>query len=281
MNAAISMAPEHQEVKSRLVKLCLSILRPLVKILLRHGMSAQEFTEITRWVFVDVAMHEKEFALKSRSKTFKSRVAVITGLSRKEVLRLSSAPSPDEQDQLPSFNRAARVMTGWTENPQFCDSKDHPKLLPIKGGSASFHHLVRLYSGDVPPRAVLDELRRCGAVEIVDGDSVRLKKFAFFPANGSSEELDIVAMSASDLIRTMEYNTRHGLADEDKLPQRALFTRALPCEKLPEVREYVRKEIDAFARKIHHYLTEVEDKPMKSGVTYCRAGIGLYAFESG
>lgn len=279
MSAAVAMAPEQRAVKSSLIKLCLKVLRPLVRILLRHGMSAQEFTEITRWVFVDVAMNDDEFALKTRSKTFKSRAAVITGLSRKEVLRLSDSPSPDEQEDLPSFNRAARVMTGWTENRQFSEGNDKPKMLPIKGGSESFHHLVRLYSGDVPPRAVLDELRRCGAVEIVNGDHVRLKKFAFFPETGSEQELEIVSMCASDLLHTLERNTRSGLPEEDRLPQRALFSRSLPAEKLPEARNYIRKEIDSVARKVHHYLTELEDKPRKSRVTYYRAGIGLYGFE--
>ena len=60
------------------------ILWPLARILLRNGITAVAFQELARKVFVDVAY--EEFALTGRTQSA-SRVAVITGLSRKEVAR--------------------------------------------------------------------------------------------------------------------------------------------------------------------------------------------------
>lgn len=280
MSTAFALDVQQQETKSRLVRLVVRILRPLVRLLLRHGMSCQEFTEISRWVYVDVAMRDREFALKSRSKQFKSRAAVITGLSRKEVLRLLEFKGPEELEDIQPLNRAARVLTGWTENTLFCEGKDQPKVLPIKGGTGSFHDLVRLYSGDVPPRAVLDELRRCGAVEIVDGDSVRLRRFAYFPETGSSEEIDLINMMVGDLLETMDHNTANNLPAEHGRPYRAAFSSRLPEEAMEEVRDFVRKELKATSRKVHHFVSEREDKVKRSGKRYHRAGLGLFYFES-
>lgn len=280
MATAFALDDQQQETKSRLVRLVVRILRPLVRLLLRHGMSCQEFTEISRWVYVDVAMRDREFALKSRSKQFKSRAAVITGLSRKEVLRLLEFKGPGDLEDIQPLNRAARVLTGWTENALFCTGKDQPKVLPIKGGTGSFHDLVRLYSGDVPPRAVLDELRRCGAVEIVDGDSVRLKRFAYFPQTGSLEEIDLVKMMTGDLLDTFDYNLVNNLQGEQCRPYRAAFSSSLPEEAMEEVRDFVRKELKATSRRVHHFVSEREEKVKQSGRRYYRAGIGLYYFES-
>src|SRR5690606_40469821 len=95
---SIAFAPDsfQLDIKRKLVRMSVRILRPLIRVLLRHGMSCQDFTEIARWVYVDVAMKDSEFALKSRSKQFKSRAAVITGLSRKAVLRLLDVRGPDD-----------------------------------------------------------------------------------------------------------------------------------------------------------------------------------------
>jgi len=280
MSTVFTLDSRQQETKGKLVRLAVRILRPLIRLLLRHGMSCQEFTEISRWVYVDVAMRDSEFALKSRSKQFKSRAAVITGLSRKEVLRLLEFNGPEELEDIQPLNRAARVLTGWTENGLFCDGKDQPKVLPIKGGSGSFHDLVRLYSGDVPPRAVLDELRRCGAVEIIDGDSVRLKRFAYFPETGSIEEIDAIQMVTGDLLDTIDYNLVNNLQGTDARAYREAFSSRLPESVIDEVRDYIGKELKATSRKVHHFVSEREDKVKRSGKQYYRAGLGLYYFES-
>lgn len=272
-----NLAVEEQPlVQKALVRLAVKVLRPLARILLRHGMSSVEFNEISRWVFVDVAMTDPQFSIPERSQS-KSRVAVLTGLSRKEVLRLREMTAPDQAEEFSSSNRAARVLTGWTENPMFSDDKDQPRELPLKKGAPSFADLVRMYSGDMPYRVVLDELLRSGAVE-VEGGRVRLRKLSYFPASGSREELEIVAMCASDLISTMEHNCRPGCTV--KFPQRAVYSARVPEEALPTVREFIRKETDTLARRVHHFITDISDHVKEPATHHRRAGLGLYYFES-
>lgn len=156
-----------------LVMLVLRALRPVARIALRHGMSCLEFEDVARWVFVDVALHDPLFALPGRGKQFKSRAAILTGLSRKEVMRLARQAPPHEAD-LYCRNRAARVVAGWS-SPPYADPRGNPRVLSLKDGEDSFARLVRSCGGDVPHRAILDELTGCGAVERLDGDRLRLK----------------------------------------------------------------------------------------------------------
>ncbi|HEX6928863.1 MAG TPA: DUF6502 family protein [Gammaproteobacteria bacterium] len=152
-----------------------TVLRPVVRILLRYGLSYPEFNQVARRLYVDVAMKEPEFRGLRRKRQYKSRVACITGLSRKEVLRLVDAPRPSEDDHLRSSNRAARVLEGWITDSRYRGSNGKPLPLPFRAprGMRSFSELVHAYSGDIPPRAILDELNRAGSCAAMN-DEVRV-----------------------------------------------------------------------------------------------------------
>ncbi len=182
------MAAKQPVLQRALVSLIVRTLRPIARIALRHCMSCLEFEDIARWVFVDVALNDPLLSLNRRGKQFKSRAAILTGLSRKEVMRLSRQPSPVDGRELLSRNRAARVVAGWML-PPYVDGRGTPRVLAIKGGNDSFLHLVRSHGGDVPYRAILDELLESGVVERVNGKGLRLKSKGKLYPRGSHEAL--------------------------------------------------------------------------------------------
>lgn len=179
------------------------ILRPVARIALRHNMSSIEFEEISRWVFVDVALSDPSLSLSGRNKQFKSRAAILTGLSRKEVMRLSRQPQPGEHGEVPCRNRAARVIAGWM-SPPYADSRGKPRVLPLKDGGDSFVQLVKSCGGDVPYRAILDELVDCGAVERVDGKGLRLRSAGRLYMRGSPEALQKAGEGLDGLLASVE-----------------------------------------------------------------------------
>src|SRR5512143_780780 len=135
----------------------LRLLRPLVRILLRNGVSFGTFSELAKWLFIDVA--NKEFAIEGRKQS-DSRVSVITGLSRREVMRVRQLPKPDVAVSAEKHNRAARVLAAWRREKSFLDAEGNPAALPMEGSGSTFSVLVNRFSGNVPPRAILDELTR-------------------------------------------------------------------------------------------------------------------------
>lgn len=184
----IAVATKRPVLHKALVMLMVRILRPVARIALRHSMSSVEFEEIARWVFVDVALSDPQLSLSGRTKQFKSRAAILTGLSRKEVMRLSRQPQPGENGEVLCRNRAARVVAGWM-SPPYADSRGKPRILAIKDGNDSFQQLVKSCGGDVPYRAILDELMENGAVERVNGKGLRLKSTGRLYPRGSPESL--------------------------------------------------------------------------------------------
>src|SRR6185503_18575002 len=120
------------------------LLRPLFRVLLRQSMSFVAFEELAKRVYVEVAMND--FAIEGKKPSI-SRASILSGLTRKEVQRLLAEPAGNGGDSGERYNRAARVLTGWTRDAEFLDSLGEPRALPFDG-EAGFAALVRRHSGD-------------------------------------------------------------------------------------------------------------------------------------
>lgn len=176
-----------------------TILRPVIRMLLRFGLSYPEFNQISRKLFVSVAMQEPEFRIPRRRHQYKSRVALLTALSRKEVLRLLEAKRPVDDAELQQSNRAARVLDGWLHDSRFLDERGEPLPLPFKAadGRRSFSLLVADYSGDIPPRAVLDELLATMTCATFGDDDIRIVRREYVARAFDVETMTAAAMRAT------------------------------------------------------------------------------------
>lgn len=252
------------------------VLRPLVRLLLRHGVSHRTFTELAKWVYVDVAT--AEFSLETRKQS-SSRVAVLTGLTRKEVSRLREQSQPVAQSQTEQYNRAARIIGGWLRDPAFRTRAGKPAVLPVHDGDGSFAALARRYSGDMPVRALLDELLRVGAVELDTRGRVKLLSRGYVPQGDSAAQLAILGTDVALLLDTIDRNLAG--ADAEPRYQRKVAYDNLPDAALPEFRALAARDAQALLERLNAWLAE-HDRDTNPGVTgpgRNRAGVGIYYFE--
>lgn len=222
-------------------------------------------------------MHE--FSIPGKKQTI-SRVSILSGLSRKEVQRLldeeSQSPKTDAGER---YNRAARVIAGWVRDKEFTSMSGDPLELSVTGDGISFSLLVKRYSGDVPARAVLDELLRVGAVERLEDDRIRLVSRAYIPRTSDLDKLDILGTDVADLITTIDHNMRSGAADPRF--QRKVMYDNLPEESIPQFRALSVERAQALLEKMDEWLSQ-HDRDVNSsvkGTGRVRAGIGIYYFE--
>jgi hypothetical protein len=137
------------------------LLCALALLLVPSGVTPKHFAELAKYAFVDAAGRLSRFR---NGRLNRSRIAVITGLNRAEVKRLLAQGRVTNSSGISRGSRAARVVSGWMSDRRYLDRSGRPKTLPISGHKTSFATLVREYGGDVPHRAVLDELKRTRAV---------------------------------------------------------------------------------------------------------------------
>src|SRR4030043_2466923 len=99
------------------------LLHPLVMFLLRNGVPYQTFADIAKRVYVDLATEKFDIPGRKQSKSW---VSILTGLSRREVLRVKRLPAQDDLGALDRINRAARVIAGWVRDPRFSGASGEP-----------------------------------------------------------------------------------------------------------------------------------------------------------
>lgn len=259
------------------------ILRPLARLLLRNGIPFGEFADLVKRAYVEAAL--EDFG-DGRRKPTDSRAAVMTGLTRKEVRRHREILSGEGASAVSAShsNRASRVVSGWVHDAAFQDVNGEPALLPLDG-VLSFSELVRRHSGDMPPRAVLDELLRVGVVG-VDAESGRLalRQRAYVPAGDSEEMLQIFGEDVSDLIATIDHNLVSGESGSQPLFQRTLTYNNIPPEIMARWRSHAAAQSQALLEQLDRWLGPHDlDIAGRSGNgrtgETVRTGVSLFYFE--
>jgi hypothetical protein len=250
------------------------LLRPLMRLMLRHSVPFSAFEELAKRVYVDVAMND--FALPGKKPSI-SRAAILTGLTRKDVQRLvtpsdDAGSAPEER-----YNRAARVLTGWIRDPDFLNGDGQPRPLDIEG-DAGFAALVRRHSGDVPARAVLDELLRVGAVVQHPGGRLEPVARAYVPRQGEAEKLDILGTDVAALIDTIDHNLQHGATDPRF--QRKVSYRSIAAEHLPAFRKLSASHAQSLLEKLDRWLADHDNVgPDDTHIPRAQVGLGIYYME--
>lgn len=265
-------AQVQQAISAAVVRL----LRPLVRILLRNGIPYNAFADLAKRIYVDVAT--EDFQIPGRKQSV-SRVSIITGLTRKEVQRVKSLSGLDDEGAAERYNRAARVISGWIRDSRYSSTEEGPPPLPLEGEGPSFTELVKRYSGDVPPRAVRDELVRVGAAEQMKDGRIRLLSRSYVPRTGEVEKIGILGTDVSELISTIDHNLTAAAA-EAFLQQKVSYDN-LPVEAVPEIRKIARMRaeelLDFLDRTISAHDRDVN--PAVRGTGRKRAGVGIFYFE--
>lgn len=156
-----------EEVKDHLRRALSLMFKPLVRLLIAQGVTHAEFSETAKEVYVEVALRHFE----NDGRVNKSRIAIMTGLTRKEVKNvIDRALTVDYKER--TYSRPARVLTGWYSDPAFQGPYGIPLELPYESTDSegqSFVDLVRRYSGDMAPRQMLNQLLESGSVAEVEG----------------------------------------------------------------------------------------------------------------
>lgn len=264
------------EIKKAISSAIVKLLRPLVTILLRNNIPYGTFAELAKWVYVDAA--SKEFGIKGRKQSA-SRVSILTGLSRKEVKRIKDIREPDDLGATERYNRAGRVISGWLKDGRFLSDDGSPMALALEGEKVSFSALVKDYSGDIPVRALLDEmLNTQGVIELKDG-RIKLLSKGYIVKKGDVEKLGILGRDVSELILTINHNL---VCDQQELfLQRKTSYDNIPEDALCEVKTLISQKGAEFVESMDKLISKYDKdaNPVVNGKGRKRAGLGIFYFE--
>jgi len=182
------------------------LLRPLVKIMLREGMSYSNFAALAQMAFVESAA--KDF-VGSGAKAPISSVCELTGLTSDEVLgSVVEQERFDASEIIDVSNPCARVLHGWHNDKDYVGPYGYPVDLVMEGPALSLTKLAKRHAPGVPPQMILNELRRIGAVTEVGANVWKALKQDYIEPSLSPENLGRMASLVESLLSTLENNTR-------------------------------------------------------------------------
>lgn len=268
MDARVALIPP-----VALIRAVRRLLRPLVRLLLAHGVGYPYFANLAKAVFVEVAA--RDFPASEGTMT-DSRVSLLSGVHRREVKRLRSE---NHQTEVPeTVSMGAQLVARWCADPLYLDEDGRPKPLPRlarMGGDASFEALVAGVSKDIRPRAVLDEWLNLGVASVDAQDRVCLAEAAFIPAQGFDEKAFFLGKGIHDHLAAAGHNL---LGRQPPFLDRMAYYNGLTQESLEELRQLGRELAMHALREFNRKALELQSRDSKKEDARFRVTFGEYFY---
>ena len=270
----------NSDIQIRMLNAAYACMLPLARLLLRAGITYRQFDAVAKRAFVREAMGESD----SRGRaTNTSRVAVKTGLSRKDVKRVrDSLGSPELLGVGPATDQSgppSRVLHTWHVDERFLDEEGQPRVLEFQNEIAGFSALVHAVAGDVPPGAVRAELRRAGAIiEREDGSLQAVKRY-YVPGNVDEKAITVMSGMVFPMTAGVAHNSDPTRESEGFI-QRFAFSDSLDASVVPEFRRWSRIQATKFIEAMDDWLAEHESREsLDVHEAPTTAGIGVFYYE--
>jgi hypothetical protein len=254
------------------------MLRTVVRHLIEHGITYPALTQMMREIYLDVA--EAEFALPFKRQT-DSRLALVTGLNRKEISRLRRLRKTPRASVAPEENLVTHVIGRWMAGPPYAAADGTPRRLAYDSNRprvASFARLVRELSVDIPVRSVLDELLRVGVVALLSDGHVELRREAYIPPEDVAAKLSLLGTDPAELFATIMHNIEH--PDAPRLQRKVVYDN-IGADALAAIRAGVLRTGEQFIRGANALLAahDRDRNPRAAGGRRMRLVLGTYYFE--
>lgn len=260
------------------------LFNPLIRILIRNGVTATETTDLVRRAYVEAATSE-EFQLLGR-RISDTRIAILTGLSRKEVHRLRNEPAETESES--NFSRIGRLIAAWNQDSDFTGPYGLPLGIPFDdqpgNETPSFKELVRRHSGDMSPRAMLDELLRTGLAHIDEDGLIRNSGRTYIPSKLDPAAIERLGKIVSRLANTLDFNNQVEDPNLGRYERDVITDIGLTEEQYRQFNVYLRAKCQQLLETIDNWLATQEGRlsayqePQRLPRRKLMTGIGVFHF---
>ena len=266
-------------IRSGLLAAFRVMMRPLVRILIRNGITHNELSETLKLVFVEVA--DVDFAMPDR-KASRSRVAILTGLTRKEVSKqIAILQGKEGALEVGNLNRVARLLQGWHTDSAYTGPYGMPRELPFESADGiCLSELIRHYCDDAPALAMAEELVRVGVIEQLPNRSYKVLTRAYVPKSLHPDALERLGSVIRNFVNTIEYNMETDAPAMTRFERVVRSDNGLREDLLPAFDRLLRIKGQQLLVELDNWFSAQEsDAPRSDEDTVTvRTGVGIYHF---
>nr|WP_314071200.1 DUF6502 family protein [uncultured Roseococcus sp.] len=245
-------------------------LRPLVRLLIRAGVTFPVCAEMLRCLYVETAA--KDPSPDGRPPT-DSRLTLLTGVHRKEIRRLREAAEPGDDAPPAVVTLNSQLIARWLGLPETTDEGGDP--LPLS--RAGFDALVAGVTTDLRPRTVLDNWIAQGIATIDPDERIRLNVAAFVPREGGEARLFYLSRNLHDHVAAAAANV--SAAGAPPFLERSLHYDRLSPEAAAKLEAAGRAAAQQLLVDLNRLaLSLVEDEEKVPGAPTRRVNLGIYLY---
>jgi hypothetical protein len=263
-------------IKALILSACRHLLGPIARMLLRSGVTWAEFRDLSKEVFVEIA--RRDYGIQGRP-TNVARVAMITGINRREVSRLRDVLLGRESRQISSESRISRILTGWHVDPEFCDENGAPMPLPASGDKRSLARLFKKYAGDLPHGALRKELTQLGLMEKTRNGEFVAKSRHYMRKQFDPDIVRQMGIALHEHGATLAHNIDQDRTGPPRF-ERMASNSNVSSKSVKALQKLVEERGEEFLEEIDSWLSEHEVEADSGGSGKpVRLGVGLFYFE--
>lgn len=262
------------ELKKHVIRSCRHLILPVVRFLLRHGVTWAEFSDLSKDAYIMVA--RSDYGIDGRP-TNNARVAMLTGISRRAVAQLrdrllDGADIDDEQ----RGNQISQILTGWHVDPEFLDSSGQPKVLRATGPLGSLSVLLKRYAGDLPHGAIRKEMQQRGLIGEQSDGMYRVLRRDYIYSELDPGVVSRMAVALHDHAATLEHNLNEQRQSAPRFEAIADNASIRPATYKAFKRLLEERGL-SFLEEMDSWLSNNEiDSSMDEDTRSLRLGVGVY-----
>lgn len=266
------------DVKRDLLSAFRTLIAPFVRILLRQGVSAREFSQVLKEVFVVEAA--KELARPGKRVSL-AKLAITTGLTRREVSLIVSDEELRRRTRETNVADMARVLEVWHSEANYQGPYGFPRDLQVDGDdpAGTFERLVKQYAPGVDYRLMLDDLVRVGVARLVNNDrSVRALSRTYLAKDMTPETIQVFTQAVRRYMETVDFNLSNRGSGERRFERIVYPDPGLREEDIPAFQQEMREYLESVIAEIDFRSTSYARPEIAFGEEAVRVGVGLYFY---
>jgi len=248
------------------------LLKPLVRILIRNGVSFAEFEESAKLAFLDAI---EDGALDGKPIERVEDIAEVTGLGKEEVRRIAEKRLQPAEELDTDLHRIVALIHEWNTAPDYTGPYGIPIELALKGGvdRPGFIDLVKKHFKDeAKTQEVLQHLIEIRAVEETDSGWYRVLVRNYVLDGDSPEALDSIIDVIQNYVDVLDHNLR-AKPGEQKFFERQVYTeKGISPRDLPRFEKFFYHRVVTLLEELDNWLAllepvdEKKEKPVKTGL---------------
>ena len=251
------------------------LLGPLIRILIRNGVTFDEFSGIAKQTYVEVAA--KDFRV-GETTSSEPRLSILTGLEETEVREINESFRSSSEEKTNTLDGIVRVLAAWHTDSNFTGPYGMPLELKFEeSNTTGFSNLSKRYYPEIEPRLLLDELLSVGAVVETEKGWFKVLTRSYGPEPTAPAGLEYLARTLADIVRTLDHN----ILEQD--PNKRLFERhvytedGIRPEDMPRFVKFTNTRAQQLLDEIDNWLTQL-DKPDEPTSKHLSTGLGIFHY---